>query len=212
MDKKKYDGIIFDLDGTLWDATFLNKKAWDEAYDSMGYGSSEVTMEEFQGCMGMLIPDIARKIHPNLSEKEIAEYVDKSIAREHELLMQNGGVLYDGLCEMLESLSKNHKLCVVSNCQAGYIEIFMKAHKVEKYFADFECPGNTGLLKADNIKLVCERNSFVNPIYVGDTKGDMDSAHKAGVPFVWAEYGFGKDLTEYEYKVASLEELVQLLK
>lgn len=211
MEKINFDGIIFDLDGTLWDATVINKKAWDRAYEELGFGKSQVKEEEFQACMGMLIPDIARKIHPNLNEEEIAAYVDKSIELEHRMLSKTGGLLYDGFYDVLGELSKRHKLCVVSNCQAGYIEIFMKAHHAEKYFVDFECPGNTGLLKADNIKLVVERNGFQNPVYVGDTSGDMNSAHQAGVPFIWASYGFGKDLLGYEYSVSSLKGLTEIL-
>lgn len=207
---KNYDAIIFDLDGTLWDATTVNKRAWDAAYEEMGYGKSQVTDEEFKSCMGMLIPDIARKIHPNLNEEEIARYVDRSIELEHEFLLKEGGILYDDFYEVLKDLSKTHKLCVVSNCQAGYIEIFLKVHQAEKFFVDFECPGNTGLLKADNIKLVTQRNGFKNPVYVGDTLGDMNSAHEAGVPFVWAEYGFGKNLLGYEHKVSCLRELMNL--
>lgn len=211
MCKLDYDGIIFDLDGTLWDATVVNKLAWDKAYEESGYGTSRVTDEEFQSCMGMLIPDIARKIHPELTEEEITAYVDRSIELEHHMLRERGGILYDGFYEVLESLSKRHRLCVVSNCQAGYIEIFMKAHNAGQYFVDFECPGNTGLLKADNIKLVAERNGFKNPVYIGDTSGDMNSAHEAGLPFIWAAYGFGQDLKGYEYKINSLRELTGIL-
>lgn len=208
MNLNNYDGIIFDLDGTLWDATKVNKRAWDAAYEEMGFGRSTVTDKEFKSCMGMLIPDIARKIHPDLNGQQVEMYVRRSIENEHRLLLEQGGILYDGFYEVLESLSRHHKLCVVSNCQAGYIEIFLKVHGAEKYFTDFECPGNTGLLKADNIKLVAERNGFKSPVYVGDTLGDMNSAHQAGVPFIWASYGFGRNITGYEHMVQSLGELV----
>ena len=211
MKKTEYDGIIFDLDGTLWDATAVNKEAWDKAYEQMGYGVSQVTDEEFQSCMGLIIPDIARKIHPEIPEHELEEFIDCCIAIEHKMLLERGGILYEDFYEVLEELSKRHKLCVVSNSQAGYIEIFMKAHSAEKYFADFECPGNTGLLKADNIGLVVQRNGFQNPVYVGDTSGDMKSAHEAGLPFIWAAYGFGRELTGYEHQIESLKQLLQLL-
>lgn len=211
MKRTEYDGILFDLDGTLWDATAINKEAWDKAYEQMGYGVSRVTDEEFQSCMGLIIPDIAKKIHPEIAESELEEFIDCCIAIEHEMLMERGGILYEDFHEVLEELSKSHKLCVVSNCQAGYIEIFMKAHNAGKYFTDFECPGNTGLLKADNIRLVAERNGFKRPVYVGDTSGDMKAAHEAGMPFIWADYGFGKSLSGYEKRIGSLKQLAELL-
>lgn len=211
MDRLDYDGIIFDLDGTLWDATGVNKEAWDRAYEEMGYGKSMVTDEEFKSCMGMLIPDIARKIHPDIEADRLDDFIDHCIEIEHKLLNEKGGILYEGFYETLSALSKRHKMCVVSNCQAGYIEIFLKVHKAEDFFVDIECPGNTGLLKADNIKLITKRNNFKNPVYVGDTLGDMNSAHEAGVPFIWASYGFGTDILGYEHKIDSLVELDKIL-
>lgn len=211
MKKTDFDGIIFDLDGTLWDATAVNKLAWDTAYEQLGYGKSRVTDEAFQACMGLLIPDIAKKIHPEIGDDKRQEYIDRCIEIEHRLLLEQGGILYDGFYEVLSALSGRYRLSVVSNCQAGYIEIFMKAHRAEAYFSDFECPGNTGLPKADNIRLVAERNGLKRPVYVGDTSGDLKAAHEAGVPFIWAEYGFGRNLEGYEYKTGSLKELMELL-
>lgn len=40
--------------------------------------------------------------------------------------------------------------------------MFFKAHKLDKYFTDYECPGRTGLSKGENNKLVIERNNLKN--------------------------------------------------
>lgn len=210
MKKLNYDGIIFDLDGTLWDSTGVNIKAWDRAYEELGYGESSVDEELFKSCMGLLLVDIGKKLHPELEGERLDNYVKKCISNSAEMLSKTGGVLYPGLEKTLYELSRNHKVCIVSNCQAGYIELFMDYHKVAQYITDTECPGNTGLLKCDNIKLICERNDFKNPVYIGDTQGDMDSAHKAGLPFIWASYGFGKNLSGYEYRINALEELLEM--
>lgn len=207
--KLDYDGIIFDLDGTLWNATGPCKEAWVKGYELKGYGKIEFDDGTYKSCMGMLIPDIARKLFPNLNDDQRAELIEEIIKVEHELLKEKGGILYSNLEETLKQLSVNHKLCVVSNCQAGYIEIFLEFHGLGKYFTDIECPGNTGKLKCDNIKMVVDRNHFQKPIYVGDTKGDCDSAHKAGVPFIFASYGFG-DVSDYEYKIENLLQLTQM--
>ena len=36
-----------------------------------------------------------------------------------------------------------------------------------------------------------ERNRIPSAAYVGDTQGDLEAARLAGIPFVWAAYGFG---------------------
>ena len=40
--------------------------------------------------------------------------------------------------------------------------------------------------------MIVDRNQFKNPVYVGDTMGDFEAAKKNEIPFIYAEYGFGK--------------------
>lgn len=48
-----------------------------------------------------------------------------------------------------------------------------------------------------------------NPIYVGDTSGDMEGAKITGIPFVYAAYGFG-DVKSFDYKIDDISELLDL--
>jgi phosphoglycolate phosphatase len=49
------------------------------------------------------------------------------------------------------------------------------------------------------------------PVYVGDTQGDYDSATKAGVPIIFAEYGFGKTDGEPVARIQHFKQLTELL-
>ncbi len=209
MTKEKVDGIIFDLDGTLWDSTDVILKMWNEARKEFKEITNEITLEDIQGAMGLLIEDIGRKFFPYLSDEKIKEIIKHCSKTENEYLSIHGANLYENLEATLEKLAENHKLFIVSNCQEGYIEAFLKAHKLDKYFIDFENPGRTGMPKWDNIKLVVERNNLHNPVYVGDTAGDRKAAKIAGVPFIFAKYGFG-DVEDYEYVVEKIEDVVSL--
>lgn len=205
------DSIIFDLDGTLWDSREGVSNAWCEVLKNHDIERKVVTVEDLSKTMGMLLYDIGKLFMPEVEEKYRNSIVDECCHMEHVYLSEHGGKLYDKLEDTLNELSKKYKLFIVSNCQDGYIETFFKAHGLSKYFTDYECPGRTGKLKADNIKMIVERNHLKSPIYVGDTKWDMDSAHKAGVPFIYASYGFGKDLVGYEYKIERFEDLLKIL-
>ncbi len=103
---------------------------------------------------------------------------------------RNGGKIFPNVKETLDELVKDYRLFIVSNCQKGYIEAFLRINGLEEYFEDTENAENTGLQKGENNKLVIERNNLKNPVYVGDTKGDARSAEFVGIPFVYAEYGF----------------------
>ena len=110
---------------------------------------------------------------------------------------------------VLHELSKKYKVCIVSNCQAGYIEQTMRLLGITDCITDFECPGYTNLPKGENCKLVMERNGFTSAVYVGDTQGDADAAAFAGIPFVYCAYGFGTPET-YDYKIEKFPELLDL--
>lgn len=205
----KLDSIIFDLDGTLWDSTDSIIDSWNDVLSNYSEVKNKLTIEDMKGAMGLTVKDIAPKFFPYLEEEKSLKIINHCCEEECKYLEKHGAVLYDRLEETLKELAKSYKLFIVSNCQCGYIESFFKAHKLDKYFTDYENPGRTGLTKGENIKLVIERNNLVNPIYVGDTEGDLKAARFAGIPFVYARHGFG-EVKEYDYSIDSIHELLKL--
>ena len=203
------DSIIFDLDGTLWDETEAICNTWNIVLKQYPNIREPITVKELEGCMGMLLDDISRKLFPNETPELQKELINKCCDLEVEYLSQNGGKLFDELEKTLEYLSKKYKLFIVSNCQSGYIEFFFDGHGLKKYFTDFECAGNTGMEKGENNLLVIERNNLQSPVYVGDTQNDKISADVANIPFVYAEYGFG-NVSGYDYIIRSFKELRDL--
>ena len=204
------DSIIFDLDGTLWDSTDAVLKAWASVIEDAKDVKQEITREDLQGIMGLQIKEIGDKFFPYLDENRRLEILEICCTEERELLRKEGGVLFPKLESILSTLSEKYELFIVSNCQCGYIESFLEYHKLSCYFKDIECAGNTGLSKGENIKRVIERNKLKQSIYVGDTQGDCDGAKLAGIPFVYAAYGFGK-VESYDKKIGSIEELLKLV-
>jgi HAD hydrolase, family IA, variant 1 len=203
------DSIIFDLDGTLWNATEAICKTWNIVLKDYPDIREPITMKELESCMGMLLDDISRKLFPKESPKLQKELIDKCCNLEVEYLAEHGGNLFPYEEETLKYLSKKYKLFIVSNCQSGYIESYFDGHGFNKYFTDIECAGNTGLEKGENNKLIIKRNGLKCPVYVGDTQSDLDSARIAEIPFVYASYGFGA-VKEYDYIIKSFEELQTL--
>ncbi|MRG86032.1 HAD family hydrolase [Salinibacillus xinjiangensis] len=202
------DSIIFDLDGTLWDSREAVVKACNQVikqYEEL----EEITVEDLKATMGLQADDISRKLFPNISEEDGKAVLQKCFEVEIQYIEKRGGQLYENLNKVLEKLSRDYKLFIVSNCQAGYIEAFFTYHQLGRYFVDFENPGRTGLSKGENIKLVMERNELKTPVYVGDTDGDQKAAHYAGIPFVYAKYGFG-EVEKYDYYIEKVEELVDM--
>jgi len=119
--------------------------------------------------------------------------LDLACKLENDYLREHGGNLYPDIRNTMETLKQEYHLFIVSNCQAGYIEAFLDYYNFYDLVEDIECYGNNNKPKAENIKLICERNhiNVENAAYVGDIQGDYDSSMLAGVEFIHAAYGFG---------------------
>lgn len=200
-------GIIFDMDGTLWDSSEGVAKSWTEIVVQEDRDRQEVTSGDIQGVMGRTMDQIAAALFSNLPQEERTELLEKCCENENAYLSTHGGILYDGLEDTLKLLQKKYHLYIVSNCQSGYIEAFFKYYGFEKYFEDIECYGNNGLEKCENIQQVVERNHLTDSVYVGDIQGDYDASVRAGVKFIHAAYGFG-EVKQDVPRVQSVPELV----
>ena len=206
------DSIIFDLDGTLWNACSGSVKVWDKVLEKYPLVNKKITKEEIGSCMGLTIDKVGEKMFPELDTEMQMKLMKAYCESEVKYLGEVGGTLYPLVEETLEELSKEYKLFIVSNCQDGYIQCFFKAHNLEKYFTDFECYGATGLSKGENNILIIERNNLKNPVYVGDTDGDAESAIVAKIPFIYASYGFGHvDEKKYNYLLDDFCNLKRIL-
>jgi phosphoglycolate phosphatase len=203
------DSIIFDLDGTIWDPIDTVLDAWNSRIKEHEQIKRELTRTDFESTMGLQMHEISVKLFPDLNEDIRAQVIKECCDAEQGYLKKHGGNLYPHVEDVLKKLSKKYKLYIVSNCQDGYIESFYEFHKLEKYFLDYENPGRTGLSKGENIKLIIQRNNLSDPVYVGDTEGDLKAAKYAGVPFVYAKYGFGQ-VNDYDKSIDKFDDLVKL--
>lgn len=184
-------GLIFDMDGTLWDSSANVAASWTETVKSLGYDRAPITQKDIMNVMGLTMDRIADIIFSDLPKEERMDLLEKCGNSENEYLSAHGGILYPGIEDTLKILKENYHLYIVSNCQSGYIEAFLGYYDLGKYFDDIECYGNNLKSKGDNIALIAGRNSLDTAWYVGDIQGDYDSAMQAGTGFIHAAYGFG---------------------
>lgn len=165
--------IILDVDGTLWDTTGVVAEAWMQAASELMIPpDTPITADRLKQEFGKPMDEIAANLFPTLSESQRA-LVMESCCEYEEFYLENARepLLFDGMKETILTLSQNYAVCIVSNCQKGYIELFLKKTGLENAITDFECFGNTGLSKGENIRLLMERAQITDAVYVGDTKG-----------------------------------------
>lgn len=184
-------GIIFDMDGTLWDSSENVAISWTEKVRELGYDFPDITQQDVMGVMGLTMDRIADILFGSLPLEERRELLDRCCDNEEQYLLRHGGVLYPDLENTLIRLKKKYHLYIVSNCQSGYIETFLEHYGFGEHFDDIECYGNNLKGKGDNIALIVSRNGLDKAWYVGDIQGDYDSTMEAGIDFIHSAYGFG---------------------
>ncbi len=208
---KQYDALIFDLDGTLWDATEGVAIGWNKGFRVLGIEHS-VTADQVRSVCGLPYHECIRTLYPHLNNHNNSHKILEIINKHEEVGVKNNfGDLYDSEFETLTKLSKKYKLFIVSNCEHWYLENFFTHPEVSKLFQDSESHGRTNLSKAENISLIIKRNNLQRALYIGDTEGDRQACLQANVDFAFARYGFGKVLGDVAFDLHHIDDLEKLL-
>lgn len=203
-------GIIFDFDGTLWDASTQVVPAWNITLNRYSELDKQITIDDMKGFMGKTIDVIAEIVFPGMDLEKSVKILKECCNEEQIYLREHGGILYPKLEDILKILIQKYSLYIVSNCQDGYVQAFLDYHKLWSYFKDIEMSGRTGKSKGANIKIIIERNKLKKSVYVGDTMGDLEGAKYAGIPFIYAEYGFGQ-LGDMKYSINKISDISKIV-
>ena len=209
---KKEGILLFDLDGTLWDSSQEVADSWNVILREQLPEIKTLTKEDIMSVMGKTMEEIAQTVLAGYQGDNARQVFKNCEIYENEYLTEHGAVLFPKVRETLENLRKaGYDMAVVSNCQTGYINAFYTSMKMSDLFCDMEEWGNTGKTKAENIRLVMERNHYSKAVYIGDTIKDERAAKDALIPFIHAAYGFGtaQDPDAVIYSIDELKTVVE---
>ena len=160
----KFDGIILDVDGTIWNTTQIVADAWNKAIDNNFPQVPHVTAEILKGQFGKTMDVIGNNLFGMLSDEDRAFLLEKCCEAEQLAINENQkDIAYEGVISSIIKLSEVIPLFIVSNCQSGYIELVMRKNGITDFIKDFECFGDTGCPKDENISLIVKRNNLPSP-------------------------------------------------
>lgn len=207
----RYESLIFDIDGTLWDSRALVAEGYNIQLKKEGLSHLCVTAEDLKPLFGKVMTEIADVILATIPKEERYALMQRCMDTENRHLHDDPcHIGYPGVRETMEKLSKKYRLFIVSNSQCGYPELCMEKLGIGDLIEGHLCFGDTGTSKGKTIRTLMEKHNIQSCIYIGDTQGDYEATLEAKVPFLWCAYGFGKP-EGYEKKIEQFADLVEVV-
>lgn len=203
------DSYIFDMDGTLWDAVDSYCRVWNTTIEQTGINAPEVSRKTLADLMGKPLDIIYMTLVGDALRKD--RFMTVLLNNERIMMPSLGGILYPDVKQTLAELHRRGAaLFMVSNCEASGLPNFLRFSGMTDLFTDTLSFGQTDCEKDVNIATLVKRYNLQTPVYIGDTEGDCRSTHAAGLPFVWAAYGFGKNVPDADYTILSISDLLNI--
>ena len=205
-----YEALILDIDGTLWDSRALVAEGYNIQLKKEGLEHLFVTAEDLLPLFGKVMTEIADAIFASVPEADRYDLMERCMATENKYLEENPcRIGYPGIRETLAELSKKYRLFIVSNSQCGYPELCIQKLDIAPFISAHMCFGDTGTSKGQTVLRLMKEQNVTSAAYVGDTQGDYEASVEAGIPFIWATYGFGVP-ERYDAKIDTFPQLLNL--
>lgn len=214
---KKYDFIIFDLDGTIIDPSIGITNSI--LYSSEKLGVESRSMEELLKFIGPPLIDSFKKFFGFSEERA------KIAIKYYREYFKDKGVLecslYNGIEDILKVLKQKGKRLAVATTKPEIFAIEVLKHFYLDSYFEFVAGSNLDGTRVDKGELIlyaldsCGVKDLGKAIIIGDRKHDILGAKKVGIDSMGILYGFG-DRKEFEdvgatYVANSPEEILEFL-
>lgn len=215
------EALIFDMDGTLFQTETNAVPAYESAFAKLrGEGviaGGEPRVKELLGSLGMLLPDIWKRVLPDEPEAVRARMDEVFLEEELRLLAQGVGSLYPGVAETLRLLKDaGYRLFVASNGLERYVKGVAQYTGIAPLFEGLYSAGEYRTSsKVELVRLLLQRHGVGSAWMVGDRSSDVEAGRANGLKVIGCDYAsFGvsadDELRGADVRIRSFRELADL--
>ena len=189
MTPRRFDLIVFDWDGTLFDSTRLIARCIQAACADLGIAVPSDRDASY--VIGLGLADALRHAAPELPRERYPELGGRY--RHHYVASQNDIVLFDGTLEMLLALRQNnHRLGVATGKTRSGLDDALRRSELKGLFDATRTADETASKPDPLMLLELMRELGATPertLMIGDTTHDLQLAANAGCAGVAVGFG-----------------------
>ncbi|HEY2929449.1 HAD family hydrolase [Piscinibacter sp.] len=186
---RRFDLIVFDWDGTLFDSTALITRCIQAACADVG--AAVPSERDASYVIGMGLVEALQHAAPGLPRERYGELGNRY--RHHYFAQQHEIVLFDGTLAMLQALkARHHWLGVATGKSRRGLDEALKSVQLKGLFDGTRTADETASKPDPQMLLELMREFGVEPertLMIGDTTHDLQLALNAGTPRVGVGYG-----------------------
>jgi phosphoglycolate phosphatase len=186
---RRFDLVVFDWDGTLFDSTAAISGAIQAA--AVELGLPEPSDEQARHVIGLGLADALAHTMPTLPAADRPRLLE--IYRKQWALRANQLTLFRGARELIESLHADGiTLAIATGKSDAGLQRSLEEADLKRFFAATRCADQTSpkphpaMLLELTSELAIARDRTV---MIGDTTHDLKMAQSAGVPSIGVTYG-----------------------
>jgi phosphoglycolate phosphatase len=186
---RRFDLIVFDWDGTLFDSTALIVRCIQQACRDLGVAVP--SDEQAAYVIGLGLQDALRYAAPGLPTARYPELGQRY--RQHYFASQHALTLFDGTLQMLQDLkARHHWLAVATGKTRRGLDDALHTSQLQGVFDGTRTADETASKPSPVMLLELMREFGCEPertVMIGDTTHDLQMAANAGTPSVAVSYG-----------------------
>lgn len=214
--RKRIEGILLDIDGTLIDSNDAHAKAWQEALLESGFQIDYQIIRDAIGMGGDNLLPVVAKIK---KESELGQKIDSRRSEIFHTKYLPQLKPFPSAQQLLEELKKmGMRLVVATSASSQDLKALLKQGNIDHMIDDETNSSDTEHSKPnpDIVEAAVEKSGLSHRavVMLGDTPYDLEAAKRAGVKAIaFTCGGWGaEDLKEAEYIFAGPQEMLKAIR
>ncbi|OJG68519.1 HAD hydrolase, family IA [Enterococcus moraviensis] len=186
---KKIDGVIFDMDGLLFDTELIYYESTQKIADAMNFPYSKEVYLQFLGVSDEEVQENYHRIYQDFGKEKVDEFIQRSYDDTYQVFESGKVPLKEGVLELLDFLDQQEipRIVASSNVRPA-IELLLDGAGIKERFSGIISANDVSRAKPDpeifQKALAHLGTKAANTLIFEDSFHGVTAAEAAGIPVI----------------------------